>query len=128
MSLLPKEDIKEDEVILVSRALNYIITFCTLIQVIFCAVWLRAFAPCVDIDAYSEHGHIVPVCDKSSATAFFCVLGYLSCLALVCFTVSFLSRNRPGIFNDAKFLTFDMLLFCGVGITFLPVYHSAKKR
>ncbi|XP_040590005.1 vomeronasal type-2 receptor 116-like [Mesocricetus auratus] len=113
---------------LVSGGPNYIIPICTLIQVIISSVWLRVSPPSVSVDAHSEHGHIIIVCSKGSVTAFYCVLGYLACLSQASFTVAFLSRNLPNTFNEAKFLTFSMLLFCCVWITFLPVYHSTKGK
>nr|XP_034348759.1 vomeronasal type-2 receptor 116-like isoform X2 [Arvicanthis niloticus] len=113
---------------LVSGVSNYIILICTLIQVIVCAVWIGASPPSVDIDAQSEHGHIIIVCNKGSVTAFYCVLAYLACLAFGSFTLAFLSRNLPGAFNEANSITFSMLVFCSVWVTFLPVYHSTKGK
>ncbi|NP_001093125.1 vomeronasal 2 receptor, 16 precursor [Rattus norvegicus] len=113
---------------LISGVFNYIIPICTLIQVFVCTLWLGTSPPSVDFDPQSEHGHIIIVCNKGSVTAFYCMLGYLSCLALGSFTLAFLSRNLPGTFNEAKFLTFSMLVFCSVWITFLPVYHSTKGK
>ncbi|XP_059108638.1 vomeronasal type-2 receptor 116-like isoform X2 [Peromyscus eremicus] len=114
--------------LLVSGVPNYIIPICTTIQIILCATWLGTSPPSVDIDAHSEHGHIIIVCKKGSVTAFYSVLGYLGSLALGSFTVAFLARNLPDTFNEAKFLTFSMLLFCSVWVTFLPVYHSTKGK
>nr|XP_042122587.1 vomeronasal type-2 receptor 116-like [Peromyscus maniculatus bairdii] len=114
--------------LLVSGVPNYIIPFCTIIQIILCAIWLGVSPPSVDIDAYSEHGYIIIVCNKGSVTSFYSVLGYLGSLALGSFTVAFLARNLPDTFNEAKFLTFSMLLFCTVWVTFLPVYHSSKGK
>ncbi|XP_076431623.1 vomeronasal type-2 receptor 116-like [Peromyscus maniculatus bairdii] len=113
---------------LVSGVPNYIIPICTIIQIILCAIWLGTSPPSVDIDSHSEHGHIIIVCNKGSVTAFYSVLGYLGSLALGSFTVAFLARNLPDTFNEAKFLTFSMLLFCSVWVTFLPVYHSTKGK
>ncbi|GAB1291549.1 Vomeronasal 2, receptor 88 [Apodemus speciosus] len=113
---------------LVSGAPNYIIPICSLFQCILCAIWLAVSPPFVDIDAHSEHGHIIIVCNKGSVTAFYCVLGYLACLALGSFTVAFLAKNLPDTFNEAKFLTFSMLVLCSVWVTFLPVYHSTKGK
>ncbi|XP_059109853.1 vomeronasal type-2 receptor 116-like [Peromyscus eremicus] len=113
---------------LISRAPNYIIAICTLIQIILCAIWLRVSPPSINIDAHSVHGQIIIVCDKGSVTAFYCVLGYHGSLAFGSFIVAFLARNLPDKFNEAKLLTFSMLLFCSVWVTFLPVYHSTRGK
>ncbi|KAM4889355.1 vomeronasal type-2 receptor 116-like [Thomomys bottae] len=114
--------------LLVSGAPNLLIPICTLIQVSLCGLWLGSSPPFVDTDAHSEHGHIIILCNKGSLTAFYCVLGSLGSLALASFTVAFLARNLPDTFSEAKFLTFSMLVFCSVWLTFLPVYHSAKGK
>ncbi|XP_059108284.1 vomeronasal type-2 receptor 116-like isoform X4 [Peromyscus eremicus] len=114
--------------ILVSGAPKFVILICTLIQLILCGIWLVTAPPFIDTDTHSEHGQIIIVCSKGSAIAFHFVLGYLGSLALGSFTVAFLARNLPDRFNEAKFLTFSMLVFCSVWVTFLPVYHSTKGK
>ncbi|XP_012368302.1 vomeronasal type-2 receptor 116-like [Octodon degus] len=114
--------------VLISGSPNFIIPICSLIQLTLCGVWMGTNPPYTDTDAHSEHGHIIIMCNKGSLTAFYCVLGYLGSLALVSFTVAFLARNLPDTFNEAKFLTFSMLVFCSMWVTFLPVYHSSKGK
>ncbi|KAM5237991.1 vomeronasal type-2 receptor 116-like [Ctenodactylus gundi] len=114
--------------LLVSGAPNSIIPICSLIQLTLCGIWMGTSPPFIDTDAHSEHGHVIIVCNKGSLTAFYCVLGYLGSLALGSFTLAFLARNLPDTFNEAKFLTFSMLVFCSVWVTFLPVYHSTRGK
>uniref|UniRef100_A0A8C2LKW7 Vomeronasal type-2 receptor 116 n=1 Tax=Cricetulus griseus TaxID=10029 RepID=A0A8C2LKW7_CRIGR len=114
--------------LLTSRAPNFIIPICTLLQVVLSGVWLATSPPFIDKDAHSEHGHIIIICNKGSAVAFYCMLGYLGSLALGSYLMAFLSRNLPDTFNEAKFLAFSMLVFCSVWVSFLPVYHSTKGK
>ncbi|XP_023563004.1 vomeronasal type-2 receptor 116-like [Octodon degus] len=114
--------------LLISGAPNSIIPICSLIQFTLCGIWMRTNPPFIDTDMHSEHGHIIIVCNKGSLTVFYCVLGYLGSLALVSFTVAFMARNLPDTFNEAKFLTFSMVVFCSVWVTFLPVYHSTNGK
>ncbi|XP_060038239.1 vomeronasal type-2 receptor 116-like [Erinaceus europaeus] len=114
--------------LLASGASNYVIPICTLVQVVICAIWLGLSPPFIDVDTHSEPRHLLIVCDKGSVAAFYCVLGYLGSLALVSFSLSYLVRNLPDAFNEAKFLTFSMLVFCSIWVTFLPVYHGAQGK
>ncbi|XP_021010936.1 vomeronasal type-2 receptor 116-like [Mus caroli] len=114
--------------LMLSRGPNYIIPICTLIQLLICGIWMTTSPPFIDQDAHTEHGHIIILCKKGSAVAFHSVLGYLCFLALGSFTMAFLSRNLPDTFNESKFLSFSMLVFFCVWVTFLPVFHSTKGK
>ncbi|NP_001092934.1 vomeronasal 2 receptor, 8 [Rattus norvegicus] len=111
-----------------SRAPNYIIPICTLIQVFICGIWMATSPPFIDQDFHAEHGHIIIFCNKGSSVAFHCTLGYLCFLALGGYTMAFLSRTLPDSFNESKFLSLSLLVFFCVWITFLPVYHSTMGK
>ncbi|XP_016069806.1 PREDICTED: vomeronasal type-2 receptor 116-like [Miniopterus natalensis] len=111
-----------------SRISSSVIFICFFIQATLSGIWLGIAPPFIDIDAHSEYGHLIIECNKGSVIAFYCALGFMGSLALVSFILAFLARNLPDTFNEAKFLTFSMLMFCSVWITFLPVYHSSKGK
>ncbi|KAM9039870.1 LOW QUALITY PROTEIN: vomeronasal type-2 receptor 26-like [Sarcophilus harrisii] len=111
-----------------SRAPISVVLFCTLIQVLLCSTWLLLSPPFPEADTHSDHKYIILGCNEGSLLAFYFVLGYMGVLALASFAVAFFVRNLPDTFNEAKFITFSMLVFCSVWITFLPMYQTTKGK
>uniref|UniRef100_A0A4X2K3K9 G-protein coupled receptors family 3 profile domain-containing protein n=1 Tax=Vombatus ursinus TaxID=29139 RepID=A0A4X2K3K9_VOMUR len=99
-----------------------------LIQKCLCGIWLGAYPAFLEMDVHAEPGFVIIQCNEGSIITFYCVLGYMALLALGSFTMAFLARNLPDTFNEAKFLTFSMLVFCNVWISFLPAYQSTKGK
>uniref|UniRef100_A0A1B8Y7L7 G-protein coupled receptors family 3 profile domain-containing protein n=1 Tax=Xenopus tropicalis TaxID=8364 RepID=A0A1B8Y7L7_XENTR len=107
---------------------NGLVFICSLIQFLISVIWLVIAPPYVEHNTHSEPGKIIIQCNESSVVAFYIVLSYMGLLASVSFIVAFLARSLPDSFNEAKYITFSMLLFCSVWITMIPAYLSTKGK
>ncbi|XP_017280205.1 extracellular calcium-sensing receptor-like [Kryptolebias marmoratus] len=105
--------------------------FCTTApQICLCIGWLLGAPPFPfrNPTYRGSNGKIVVECKEPWPLGFYLVLCYIGLLAIICLLLAFLGRKLPDTFNEAKFITFSMLIFIAVWISFIPAYVSSPGK
>uniref|UniRef100_A0A3Q4G829 Extracellular calcium-sensing receptor-like n=1 Tax=Neolamprologus brichardi TaxID=32507 RepID=A0A3Q4G829_NEOBR len=104
------------------------VLFLTSIQAAICTTWLVSSSPTPHKNTQYHNDKIVYECAVGSTVGFAVLLGYIGVLAFLSFLIAFLVRNLPDSFNEAKLITFSMLIFCAVWVAFVPAYISSPGK
>ncbi|XP_074496743.1 extracellular calcium-sensing receptor-like [Sebastes fasciatus] len=100
----------------------------TSIQAAICTAWLVSASPAPHKNTQYHNDKIVYECIIGSTVGFAVLMGYIGLLAILSFLLAFMARNLPDNFNEAKFITFSMLIFCAVWVAFVPAYISSPGK
>ncbi|KAM4694288.1 G-protein coupled receptor family C group 6 member A-like [Discoglossus pictus] len=100
-----------------------IISVLTGFQVCVCILWLSLKGPFAR-KFYTIPKLIVLQCDEGSYLPFAFMLAYIGFLAFACFILAYKGRKLPVKYNEARYITFSMLIYMFVWIAFIPIYMN----
>ena len=106
---------------------HIIVCGCLTLQLLTCLLWLLlSSSPREKLTV--QPTSILAECHEGSHVAFGVMLSYIAVLALVCFFCAFKGRKLPQKYNEAKFITFGMLLYLISWAIFVPVYITTSGK
>ncbi|KAJ0000574.1 hypothetical protein NQD34_012416 [Periophthalmus magnuspinnatus] len=101
-----------------------IVSVCSALQVVTCICWLVLKSPFSYI--INQNTTLLQDCHEGSYIAFGVMLGYIALLAFICFVCAFKCRKLPQQYNEARFITFSMLLYLMSWLLFIPIYVTTS--
>ncbi|KAM5145614.1 vomeronasal type-2 receptor 26-like [Mantella aurantiaca] len=104
----------------------FLVGLLSFLQALICAMWLGTCPPMPVQDFRSHPGYIIIECEER--LGLYGMLAFIGCLATGCLVIAVLARNLPSAYNEARYITFSMLVFFSVWITFIPTYISTKGK
>ncbi|KAK7160053.1 hypothetical protein R3I93_007873 [Phoxinus phoxinus] len=105
-----------------------IMIVCTLIQAVACTVWLILMPPHPVKNTAAQNIKIILECDTGNIIFICSIFAYDILLALLAFAFAFVARKLEDHFNEGKSVTFGMLVFFIVWISFVPAYLSTRGK
>ncbi|XP_078518767.1 extracellular calcium-sensing receptor-like [Lissotriton helveticus] len=105
-----------------------IVLTATFIELSLGVIWQWTWPSFPELNNSFNSWKIEAECNEGSIQMFYCMLAFMGFLACVSFGIAFLARNLPDTFNEAKFITFSMLVFVSVWLSFIPAYLSTKGK
>ncbi|XP_047420334.1 vomeronasal type-2 receptor 1-like isoform X2 [Sciurus carolinensis] len=93
-----------------------------------CIAYLVLEPPKVYKNMESQNVKIILECNEGSVEFLCSMFGIDIFLALLCFLTTFVARQLPDNYYEGKCITFGMLVFFIVWISFVPAYLSTKGK
>jgi vomeronasal 2 receptor len=105
-----------------------IVLVCVVGEIGVCAAYLVLEPPRMFKNIEIQNVKIIFECNEGSIEFLCSIFGFDVLLALLCFLTTFVARQLPDNYYEGKCITFGMLVFFIVWISFVPAYLSTKGK
>ncbi|EAW78738.1 hCG27718 [Homo sapiens] len=105
-----------------------IVLISVLAEIGICTAYLILEPPMVYKNMESQNTKIILGCNEISIEFLYSMFGIDAFLALLCFLTTFVARQLPDNYYEGKCITFGMLVFFIIWMSFVPVYLSTKGK
>ncbi|XP_076132964.1 taste receptor type 1 member 1-like [Alosa pseudoharengus] len=99
----------------------------SLLQLLSCTVWM-ATSPPLPVEKYSFKYQVVLLCLVSDMTTACLCNGLMWILSGLCFWFSYMGKDLPKNYNEAKAITFGMVLFCLSWAAYITAYVLSHSK
>uniref|UniRef100_A0A8C6IG11 Vomeronasal 2, receptor 2 n=1 Tax=Mus spicilegus TaxID=10103 RepID=A0A8C6IG11_MUSSI len=105
---------------------KFIVLICVVGEIGVCALYLVLKPPSMFKNIEHQNIKIIFECNEGSVEFLCSMFGFDILLALLYFLTSFVARQLPGNYYEGKCITFGMLVFFIVWVSFFPSFLSTK--
>ncbi|XP_030678662.1 LOW QUALITY PROTEIN: vomeronasal type-2 receptor 1-like [Nomascus leucogenys] len=105
-----------------------IVLISVLVEIGICTAYSVLEPPMVYKNMEPQNTKIILGCNEVSIEFLYSMFGIDAFLALLCFLTTFVARQLPDNYYEGKCVTFEMLVFFVIWISFVPAYLSTKGK
>ncbi|XP_051950801.1 taste receptor type 1 member 1-like [Xyrauchen texanus] len=102
------------------------ILFFSVIVLIACLIWATVTPPKPIRDTFSFKDQIMLVCDKGNTLTILLFVSWF--LGVLCLVFSYMARDLPKNYNEAKSITFSLVLFYLSWIAYFTAFFTLKTK
>ncbi|KAK6472283.1 taste receptor type 1 member 1-like [Huso huso] len=98
------------------------------LQIFMCGLWVGIEGPHPFNDTQAVRGQIIYDCGMGNMFAFTAVIAFVGLLSVLCFAFSYFGKDLPKDYNEAKYVTYSLLVFFFTWVAYLTAYvvYSGK--
>ncbi|XP_016429948.1 taste receptor type 1 member 1-like [Sinocyclocheilus rhinocerous] len=104
------------------------IAFATFVHLISCVVWMMVNPVKAIADSWTFKDQIMLICEMGNAITFTIVVFLSWVLGFLCLLFSYMGRDLPKNYNEAKSITFSLILYYLTWIAYFTAYLIIKSK